>query len=58
MSDFVYSFERLRVSSDSRVLYKEVYETTRRFPRFELFGFTSPMNRRQLIALRSSQLRA
>lgn len=45
MSDFVYSFEKLRVWNDARALHKEVYETTRRFPRSELFGFTSQMNR-------------
>jgi len=45
MSDFVYSFEKLRVWNDARVLHKDVYETTRRFPRSELFGFTSQMNR-------------
>lgn len=45
MSDFVCSFEKLRVWNDARVLHKEVYETTRRFPRSEVFGFTSQMNR-------------
>ena len=45
MSDFLYSFEKLRVWTDARVLHKNVYETTRRFPRSELFGFTSQMNR-------------
>lgn len=45
MSDFVYSFEKLRVWNDTRSLHKEIHETTRRFPRSELFGFTSQMNR-------------
>jgi four helix bundle protein len=40
-----YSFEKLRVWNDARVLHKNVYATTRRFPRAELFGFTSQMNR-------------
>ena len=45
MSDFVYSFEKLRVWNDARALHRDVDETTRRFPRSELFGFTSQMNR-------------
>ncbi|HLW35640.1 MAG TPA: four helix bundle protein [Chthoniobacterales bacterium] len=45
MSDFVYSFEKLRVWNDARVLHKGVYETTHQFPRSEMFGFTSQMNR-------------
>ena len=45
MSQYVYSFEKLRVWNDARALHKQVYEATRRFPRSELFGFTSQMNR-------------
>jgi four helix bundle protein len=45
MSEFVYSFEKLRVWNDARVLHKEVHKTTGQFPRSELFGFTSQMNR-------------
>lgn len=45
MSEFVYSFEKLRVWNDARVLHKNVYEATRRFPRAELYGLTSQMNR-------------
>lgn len=45
MSDFVYSFEKLRVWNDSRLLHKKVYQATRSFPRSELFGLTSQMNR-------------
>ena len=45
MSDFVNSFEKLRVWNDARVLHKEVYRATRSFPRTELYGLTSQMNR-------------
>lgn len=45
MSDFVYSFEKLRVWNDARVLHKDVYETARRFRRSEMSGFTSQRNR-------------
>jgi hypothetical protein len=29
MSDFIYSFEKLRVWNDARALHKDIYETTR-----------------------------
>ncbi len=45
MSEFVYSFEKLRVWNDARELHKEVYRATRAFPRAELYGLTSQMNR-------------
>ena len=45
MRDFVYSFEKLRVWNDARALHKDIHEATSQFPRSELFGFTSQMNR-------------
>jgi len=45
MSEFVYSFEKLRVWNAARELYKDVYKATRAFPREELYGLTSQMNR-------------
>lgn len=44
MSDFVYSFEKLRVWNDARELHSRVYRATRSFPRAEFYGLTSQMN--------------
>lgn len=44
MGDFIYSFEKLQVWNDARLLHKDVYKP-RLFPRSELFGLTSQMNR-------------
>ncbi len=45
MSEFVYSFEKLRAWNDARELHSQVYRATRSFPRAELYGLTSQMNR-------------
>ncbi len=45
MSEFVSSFEKLRVWNDARELHSQVYRATRSFPRAELYGLTSQMNR-------------
>ena len=45
MSEFVYSFEKLRVWNGARELCKSVYQATKGFPRAELYGMTSQMNR-------------
>jgi len=45
MSEFAYSFEKLRVWNDARELHRQVYRATRSFPHAELYGLTSQMNR-------------
>ena len=40
-----YPFEKLRVWQDSRELVKDVYTSTRQFPRSEIYGLTSQTNR-------------
>ena len=41
----VYSFEKLRVWQSARSLIKNIYRTTRSFPRSEVYGLTSQTNR-------------
>jgi four helix bundle protein len=41
----VYPFEKLRVWQSARSLIKSVYETTKSFPRSEIYGLTSQANR-------------
>jgi four helix bundle protein len=41
----VYPFEKLRVWQDARALIKSVYQTTKSFPRSEVYGLTSQTNR-------------
>ena len=40
-----YSFEKLDVWQDSRVLTKHVYQTTKTFPDYEKFGLSNQMRR-------------
>ena len=40
-----YPFEKLRVWQAARELVKKVYTVTRKFPRAEIYGFTSQTNR-------------
>src|SRR5437016_3441444 len=42
---YVYPFEKLRVWQSARSLIKKVYQTTKAFPRSELYGLTSQTNR-------------
>ncbi|MEO7166382.1 MAG: four helix bundle protein [Chthoniobacterales bacterium] len=44
-SRHVYPFEKLRVCGSARQLTKDVYEQTRSFPRAEIYGLTSQVNR-------------
>lgn len=44
----VYPFEKLRVWQDSRRLVRQVYATTRKFPRSEVYALTSQTNRAAL----------
>jgi four helix bundle protein len=41
----VYPFEKLRVWQSARGLIKSVYQTTKSFPRTEMYGVTSQTNR-------------
>lgn len=41
----VYPFEKLRVWCDARELVKSVYAETKRFPRSEMYGLVSQINR-------------
>ena len=41
----VYPFEKLRVWQSARTLIKNVYRTTKCFPRSEVYGLTSQTNR-------------
>ncbi|HZA37971.1 MAG TPA: four helix bundle protein [Candidatus Baltobacteraceae bacterium] len=41
----VYSFEKLRVWQEARRLVRNVYAVTKSFPRAELYGSTSQINR-------------
>lgn len=41
----VYSFEKLNVWNRSRELVKNIYKLSRKFPKEELFGFTSQIRR-------------
>ena len=41
----VYSFEKLRVWQEARRLVRNVYAVTKSFPRAELYGLTSQINR-------------
>lgn len=41
----VYPFEKLRVWSEARLLVRSVYAGTRSFPRTEVYGLTSQINR-------------
>src|SRR4051812_4844383 len=41
----VYPFEKLRVWQDARKLLKALYPLTRRFPRSEIYGLVSQINR-------------
>jgi four helix bundle protein len=41
----VYPFEKLRVWQSARSLIKNIYRTTRSFPRSEIYGLTSQTNR-------------
>ena len=43
-----YSFEKLRVWQAARLLAKQVYLATAKFPRSELYGLTSQCNRAAL----------
>ena len=45
MESYIYSFEKLRVWQDARTLAKDIYITTAKFPRSEIFGLTSQCNR-------------
>ena len=40
-----YSFEKLNVWQEARVLVKSIYTITRTFPKEEIFGITSQMRR-------------
>ncbi len=40
-----YSFEKLRVWQAARVLAKEIYLVTSKFPQYEIYGLTSQCNR-------------
>src|SRR5216684_4420344 len=40
-----YSFEKLRVWQAARVLAKEIYLATSKFPQHEIYGLTSQLNR-------------
>jgi four helix bundle protein len=42
---YLYSFERLRVWNEARELHKKLYHLTKTFPRSEMYGFTSQINR-------------
>ena len=42
---YVYPFEKLRVWQSARSLIKKVYQTTKVFPRSELYGLTPQTNR-------------
>ncbi len=42
---FIYSFEKLQVWQESRLLVKELYATTQKFPEKERYGFISQINR-------------
>jgi four helix bundle protein len=44
----VYPFEKLRVWQSARSLIKNIYRTTRSFPRSEIYGLTSQANRAAL----------
>ncbi len=44
----VYSFEKLRVWGNSRDLVAKIYKITKAFPRAELYGLTSQINRAAL----------
>ena len=41
----VYPFEKLRVWQKARQLVRDIYAVTRKFPRSEIYGFTSQTNR-------------
>ncbi|HEV2805437.1 MAG TPA: four helix bundle protein [Chthoniobacterales bacterium] len=41
----VYPFEKLRVWQSARSLIKNIYRTTKSFPRSEIYGLTSQANR-------------
>jgi len=42
---YTYSFEKLEVWQEARVLKKEIYKFTKDFPREEMFGLTSQIRR-------------
>lgn len=44
-SRHLYAFEKLRVWKSARELIKHVYGLTNRFPRSEIYGLTSQINR-------------
>jgi four helix bundle protein len=44
-SRHLYAFEKLRVWKSARELIKQVYILTNRFPRSEIYGLTSQINR-------------
>ncbi|HAY70833.1 MAG TPA: four helix bundle protein [Saprospirales bacterium] len=41
----IFSFEKLKVWQDARVLVNKVYETTKNYPENERFGLTNQMRR-------------
>ena len=45
MEPHEYSFEKLNVWQDARILAKDIYTTTSKFPRSEIYGLTSQCNR-------------
>jgi len=42
---YTYSFEKLEVWQETRVLKKDIYKFTKDFPREEMFGLTSQIRR-------------
>jgi len=41
----LYSFEKLRVWNDARILHRDLHRLTKRFPSAEIYGFRSQINR-------------
>lgn len=44
-TSYLYSFEKLRVWNEARELHKNLHRLTSGFPRAELYGFGSQINR-------------
>ena len=44
-TSYLYFFEKLRVWNEARELHKNLHRLTSGFPRFELYGFRSQINR-------------
>lgn len=45
MSKTIYSFEKLEVWKEARILVKLIYKYTKSFPKEEIFGLTSQLRR-------------